>query len=91
MSDIEEPDDEDVDTFVQEHTAEIEVDMLTALARDFEQITGEPVTITSYVAVAEFINEAGEVDMMWTTPDRMSPQAMLGHAHWLLKRVDEVT
>lgn len=72
-------------------TQEIEVDILTAIGNDYEAMTGTPAVVTNYLVVAEVIQEDGAAGMMWTAPDGMTPQAMLGYAHWLLKRVDEET
>ena len=92
MSDINEPDESDVDFELgEEVTRKLEVEMLTAIANDFEAMTGEFVSVTSYLVVANVVNTDGTPDTMWTTTDDMSPHAMLGLAHWLLKRVDEVT
>lgn len=94
MSDIDDDyDDDDESTTVadDETVQRIEVDLLTAIANDHEATFGYPVTVASYLLVTEVINDQGGVEMMWTTTDGMPPQAMLGLAHWLLKRVDEAT
>lgn len=90
MSDF---DDDDIAEFDIDRgiVQKLEVDLLTAIANDHEATYDYPVTVSSYLIVAEVISEAGELEMMWTTTDGMTPQAMLGLAHWLLKRVDETT
>lgn len=88
MSDVDEDDESQPSAEVVQR---IEVDMLNALENDFEECFGDPVTVVTYLAVAEVIKVDGSMDTYWTAPESMTPQAMLGLAHWLLKRVDEAT
>ena len=84
-------DEDDTDIIDGETIRKIEVGLLEAIAQEYEGTTGEPVTVASYLVVAQVVDEDGDLSMMWATTDRMPAQAMLGHAHWLLKRVDEAT
>lgn len=93
MSDIDDDYDDDDDGSPVDVDAlrKLEVDILSALQNDASALFEFPVTVTSYLAVAEVIKPTGALDMFWTVPEDMPPQAMLGLAHWLLKRVDEAT